>query len=76
MSFSPNIKCERKFEEETKKENYHRVERSYGEFVRSFTLPSFADPNKINADYKDGTLRVSIAKREEVRPKQIEVKSK
>jgi HSP20 family protein len=70
------IRGERKFEEETKKENYRRVERSYGEFMRSFTLPSFADPNKINADYKDGMLRVSIAKREEARPKQVEVKIK
>ncbi|MCI0337479.1 MAG: Hsp20/alpha crystallin family protein [Acidobacteria bacterium] len=65
---------ERKFEEETRKENYHRVERSYGEFMRSFTLPSFVDPNKINAEYKDGVLRVTIAKREEAKPKQVEVK--
>lgn len=68
------IRGERKFEEETKRENYHRVERSYGEFRRSFTLPNFADPAKINAQYKDGILRVTIAKKEEVRPKQIEVK--
>jgi HSP20 family protein len=70
------IRGERKFEEETKKENYHRVERSYGEFMRSFMLPSFADPNKINAEYKDGVLRVTIAKREETKPKQVEVKVK
>ncbi len=70
------IRGERKFEEETKKENYHRIERSYGDFVRSFTLPSFADPNKINAEYKDGVLRVTIAKREESKPKQVEVKVK
>jgi HSP20 family protein len=67
------IRGERKFEEDTKKENYRRVERSYGEFLRSFSLPSFADPNKVNADYKDGALRVTIAKREEAKPKQIEV---
>ena len=65
---------ERKFEEETKRENYHRVERSYGEFRRSFTLPEFADPAKVNADYKDGMLRVTIGKRDEVKPKQIDVR--
>lgn len=70
------IRGERKFEEETKKENYRRVERSYGEFLRSFWLPSFADPNKISADYKDGALRVTIGKREEAKPKEIEVKVK
>lgn len=68
------IRGERKFEEETKRENYHRVERSYGEFRRSFTLPDFADPAKVNADYKDGVLRVTLAKRAEARPKQIDVK--
>jgi HSP20 family protein len=70
------IRGERKFEEETKKENYHRVERSYGEFARSFTLPTFIDPNKINAEFKDGLLRVTLAKREEAKPKQVEVKVK
>jgi HSP20 family protein len=67
---------ERKFSEEMKKENYHRVERSYGEFMRSFTLPSFVDANKVNAEFKDGVLRVTLAKREEAKPKQIEVKVK
>ncbi len=68
------IRGERKFEEETKRENYHRVERSYGEFSRSFSLPNFADPGRINAQYKDGILRVTIAKKEEVKPKQVEIK--
>lgn len=67
------IRGERKFEEETKRENYHRVERSYGEFSRSFTLPAFADSSKVNAEYKDGVLRVSLAKKEEAKPKQIDV---
>lgn len=71
-----SIRGERKMEEEAKKENYHRIERSYGEFVRSFTLPSFADPNKINAEYRDGVLRVTIGKREEAKPKQVDVKVK
>jgi HSP20 family protein len=70
------IRGERKFSEETKKENYHRVERSYGEFTRSFTLPNFVDSNKINAEFKDGMLRVTMAKREEAKAKQIEVKVK
>ena len=70
------IRGERKFEEETKKENYHRIERNYGEFVRGFTLPTFIDPNKINAEFKDGLLRVTLIKREEAKPKQVEVKVK
>ena len=70
------IRGERKFEEKTERENYHRLERSYGEFVRSFTLPPFADPNKVNAEFKDGILRVTIAKREEAKPKQVEVQVK
>ena len=70
------IRGERKFSEETKKENYHRAERCYGEFMRSFTLPSFVDANKVNAEFKDGVLRVTLAKREESKPKQIEVKVK
>lgn len=70
------IRGERKFSEETKKENYHRVERSYGEFMRTFTLPSFVDANKVNAEFKNGMLVVTLAKREEAKPKQIEVKAK
>jgi len=69
------IRGERKFSEETKKENYHRVEGSYGEFMRSFTIPSFVDANKVNAEFKDGVLWVTLAKREEAKPKQIEVKA-
>ena len=70
------IRGEREFSEETRKENYHRVERSYGEFMRSFTIPSFVDANKVNAEFKDGALRVTLAKREEAKPKQIEVKAR
>lgn len=71
------IRGERKFEEETRRENYHRVERSYGEFRRSFTLPEFADPEKVSATYKDGILRVTIARKAEVKstlPRQVEVR--
>ncbi len=70
------IHGERKFSEETKRENYHRLERSYGEFTRSFTLPSFVETSKINAEFKDGMLRVTMPKREEAKPKQVEVKVK
>jgi HSP20 family protein len=70
------IRGERKFEEEIKRENFHRVERSYGEFLRSFTLPTFIDANKILAEFKDGLLMVFLPKREEAKPKQIEVKVK
>lgn len=79
VSFENNIltiRGERKFSEETKKENYHRLERSYGEFTRSFTLPGFVNADKINAEFKDGLLRVTLPKREEARPRQIEVKVK
>ena len=70
------IRGERKFEGEVKREDYHRVERSYGEFLRSFTLPAFIDANKILAEFKDGLLWVFLPKREEAKPKQIEVKVK
>ena len=68
------MRGERKFEEKVDRENYHRVERSYGEFMRSFTLPAFVEGNKILADFKDGVLTVTVPKKEEARPKQIEVK--
>jgi HSP20 family protein len=67
------IRGERKFEDESKRENYHRIERSYGEFVRSFTLPAIINSDKIGAEFKDGVLRVTLPKREEAKPKQIEV---
>ena len=64
---------ERRFEEETKKENYVRVERNYGQFLRSFTLPMTIDAGKVIADFKDGLLTVTLPKREEAKPKQIEI---
>jgi HSP20 family protein len=70
------IKGERRFAEEIKRENFHRVERTYGEFLRSFTLPTFIDAAKILAEFKDGVLMVTLPKREEAKPKQIEVKVK
>ena len=68
------IRGERKFEAETKKESYHRVERRYGEFTRSFALPGFVDATKVNAEFQEGVLRVRMPKREEAKPKHIDVK--
>ncbi len=65
---------ERKIEKEEKGRRYHRVERAYGNFARSFTLPDDADANKIDACFKDGVLEIHVAKGEHAKPKQIEVK--
>ena len=70
------IRGERKFEEETKRENYNRLERSYGEFMRSFTLPNTVDNSGIAAEFKDGMLNVTLPKRADAKPKQVEVKVK
>jgi len=67
------LRGERKLDNEVQKENYHRVERAYGSFSRSFTLPSVVDTEKIKADYRDGVLRVNLPKREEAKPKQISI---
>ncbi len=67
------LRGERKFEEEVKRENYHRVERSYGEFMRSFTLPNYVDSTKIKAEFKEGMLNLTLPKREEAKAKQIDV---
>jgi HSP20 family protein len=64
---------ERKFEKEENKK-YHRIERAYGRFIRSFVLPEGVDPDKVNAEFRDGVLKVHLAKGEQTRPKQIEVK--
>ena len=68
------IHGERKFEREDKKKRYHRTERSFGSFTRSFSLPEGADSTKIRAEFKDGLLQVHIPKSETAKPKQIEVK--
>jgi HSP20 family protein len=65
---------ERKYEQEQKGRRFHRVERAYGNFVRSFTLPDDADPTKVAAEFKDGVLRIRLAKNEKAQPKTIEVK--
>lgn len=68
------ISGERKFEKEEKDKKYHRIERSYGNFVRSFTLPDAADGSKVNAEFKDGVLKVHLPKAEKAKPKAVEVK--
>lgn len=69
-----SISGERRVEHEDKRENYHRVERSYGQFYRSFTLPPNVNTEAINAQFKDGVLRLTLPKKEEAKPKQIDVK--
>jgi HSP20 family protein len=68
-----SISGERRIENEDKRDGYHRVERSYGQFYRSFTLPPNINAEGINAQFKDGMLRLSVPKKEEAKPKQIEV---
>ena len=64
---------ERKIEKEEKEENYRRVERQYGSFTRTFTLPSTVDAEKVSANYDKGVLKVVLPKRAEAKPKQIKV---
>ena len=76
ISITDNIltlKGEKKQEKEIKEENYHRIERSYGNFQRSFTLPAKIQHEKVKATFKDGILNINIPKAEEVKPKQIEI---
>lgn len=68
------ISGERKAEKEEKGRKFHRIERYYGRFERSFTIPDDAEPDNVKAEFKDGVLRVHLAKSEKARPKQIEVK--
>jgi HSP20 family protein len=72
------VSGERTQEKEEKKENYHRMERSYGSFCRTFSLPDYADADKIEASYKNGVLHVSVPKKagvESKQGKQIEVRA-
>jgi HSP20 family protein len=68
------ISGERKSEKEEKARKYHRVERAYGSFARSFSLPDDADESKVTAEFKDGLLTVHLAKSEKARPRSIDVK--
>lgn len=68
------LRGERKFEKTDETDNYHRVERSYGSFTRSFTLPQTVSAEGANAEYSNGVLRVTLPKREETKARRIEVK--
>jgi HSP20 family protein len=67
------VRGERKLEKEEKQENFHRVERRYGSFVRTFQLPNTIDAEKVNANYENGVLKITLAKKAEAKPKQIQV---
>jgi HSP20 family protein len=69
------LKGERRFEKETKQENYHRIERAYGAFSRSFSIPAIVNEEKIRADYKDGILKIALPKKDQIKPKQIKIES-
>jgi len=64
---------ERKIEKEEKEENFRRVERQYGSFTRSFTVPNTVNPEQVSADYEKGVLKIKLAKKAEAKPKQIKV---
>ena len=67
------LRGERKLADEIKQENFHRIERAYGKFVRQFSLPPTVDSSKIVADYKDGLLTVKLPMREEAKPRTVKV---
>src|SRR5437868_10700484 len=70
---SLTVHGERKIEKEEKEENFRRVERQYGSFTRSFTLPDTVDTGQVHANYDKGVLKISLAKKAEAKPKQIKV---
>lgn len=67
------VKGERKFEKDEKEENFHRIERRYGSFYRSFAIPNTVNPDSVKASYEAGVLKVELDKRAEAEPKQIKV---
>jgi HSP20 family protein len=67
------LKGERKFEKETKEENYHRIERSYGSFYRAFTLPQSVDTDKVQAEHENGVLKITLPKRQELKPRTVRI---
>jgi HSP20 family protein len=76
VSFENNvltIEGERQFRNEDAREQYHRVERGYGAFRRSFTMPATVDATRVTANYQDGVLTITLPRREESRPRQIQV---
>ncbi len=71
-----SIKGERRFDKELAENGYHRIERSYGTFVRSFAVPNSVDTEKVSADYKNGVLTVTLPKKEAAKPKQVKIEVK
>src|SRR5690242_5508662 len=67
------LKGERKFEQQKNGKGYHRIERSYGTFVRAFSLPDTVDSDKVKADYKTGVLTITLPKKEVAKPKSVKV---
>ena len=67
------IQGERKMEKETKEENYHRIERAYGSFHRSFTLPNYIDQEKIHAEHENGVLKITMPKKPELKPRKVKI---
>jgi HSP20 family protein len=67
------LKGQRKFEEEKKGTGYHRIERSYGSFARSFALPETVDPENVKAEYKNGVLTITLGKKEIAKPRTVKV---
>jgi HSP20 family protein len=67
------LKGERKFEKEAKEENYHRIERAYGSFFRSFTLPSYVDQDKVEAEHENGVLKIRMPKKAELKPRMVKI---
>ena len=67
------VKGERKFEAEEKEQNFHRIERRYGNFFRAFTLPTTVDTESVQASYNAGVLKLELAKKPEAQPKQVKI---
>jgi HSP20 family protein len=67
------LKGKREIEKETKEDDYHRIERSYGSFFRSFTLPTNVDGGKIKAEHNDGLLKITMPKKPELKPKKVRI---
>jgi HSP20 family protein len=77
VTFENNVltlRGERKFETVVDRENYHRIERKYGDFIRVFNLPAFVEGSKVAAEFKEGVLTVTLPKNKAAIPRQIEVK--
>src|SRR5262249_11353356 len=69
------LKGERKFEKDDSVRGYHRIERNYGAFVRSFTVPATVDPEKVKAEFKNGVLSVTLPKKEAAKPRQVKIEA-